>query len=80
MFLLPFHGGVLKIAKKAEKPLVISVISGTENIAKNIKRLKKTEVVITIPETLEAERVKAAKTSELSDYASGMMAKVLEVK
>lgn len=76
--LLPFHSGVLKAAQKAEKPLVISTIEGTENIWKNIKRLKKTVVTIKILETMDAGRVKATKTSQLSDYCAELMKKELE--
>ncbi len=76
--LLPFHGGVLKSAQKAGKPLVISTIEGTENVWKNIKRLKKTVVTIKILETMDAGRVKAAKTSQLSDYCAELMKNELE--
>ncbi len=76
--LLPFHSGVLKAAQKAGKPLVISVIEGTENVWKNIKRLKKTVVTIKILETMDAESVKATKTSLLCDYCAGLMKNELE--
>lgn len=76
--LLPFHGGVLKVAQKAEKPIVVSTIEGTENIFRNIKRFRKTVVTIKILETIDAGRVKAAKSSELSDYCAGIMKKELE--
>lgn len=76
--LLPFHGGVLKAAQKAGKPVVVSTIEGTENIFRNIKRFKKTVVTIKILETIGADRVKSAKTSELSDYCAGLMKKELE--
>lgn len=76
--LLPFHSGVLKSAQKAAKPVVVSVIEGTENIFRNIKRFRKTVVTIKILETIDAERVKAAKTSQLSDYCAELMKKELE--
>ena len=78
--LLPFHSGVLKTAQKAGKPIVVSTIEGTENIFRNIKRFRKTVVTIKILETIDAGRVKAAKTSELSDYCAGLMKKELEDK
>lgn len=76
--LLPFHSGVLKTAQKAEKPIVISTIEGTENIFGNIKRLRKTVVTIKILETIDAGRVKATKTALLSDYCAGLIKKELE--
>ena len=76
--LLPFHSGVLKAAQKAGKPIVISTIEGTENVWKNIKRLKKTVVTIKILETMDADRVKATKTSLLCDYCAELMKNELE--
>ena len=76
--LLPFHSGVLKTAKKAGKPIVVSTIEGTENIFRNIKRFKKTIVTIKILETIDAETVKNTKTSQLSDYCAELMKNELE--
>lgn len=76
--LLPFHAGVLKTAQKAGRPIVVSTIEGTENIFTNIKKFRKTTVTIKILETISADRVKASKTSELSDYCYGLMKHELE--
>lgn len=76
--LLPFHSGVLKTAQKAGKPIVVSTIEGTENIFRNIKRFRKTVVTIKILETIDAGRVRAEKTSELSEYCAALMKNELE--
>lgn len=76
--LLPFHSGVLKIAQKAGKPIVVSTIEGTENIFRNIRRFRKTTVTIKILETIDAGRVKSERTPELSEYCAGLMKKELE--
>lgn len=76
--LLPFHAGVLKVAQKAGKPVVVSTIEGTENIFRNIKRFRKTVVTIKILETIDAEKVRELKTSELSEYCEALMKKELE--
>lgn len=76
--LLPFHAGVLKVAQKSGRPVVVSTIEGTENIFRNIKRLRKTVVTIKILETINADRVKELKTSELSEYCEALMKKELE--
>lgn len=73
--LLPFHAGVLKVAQKAGKPIVVSTIEGTENIFRNIKRFRKTAVTIKILETIDAEKVRELKTSELSEYCEALMKK-----
>ena len=76
--LLPFHNGVLKAAQKAGKPVVVSTIEGTENIFRNIKRFRKTIVTIKILETIDADRVKGTKPTELGDYCAGLMKNELE--
>lgn len=75
--LLPFHSGVLKIAQKAEKPLVISAVEGTERVAKNIFTFRRSRVTITIIEVMDAAKVKKTKTAEISDYASALMNETL---
>lgn len=77
--LLPFHSGVLKIAQKAEKPLVISAVSGTESISRNIWRFKRSVVTMTVIEVLDAQTVKGTKTAELCDHAASLMEQVLGV-
>ncbi len=71
--LLPFHKGVLKIAQKAERPIVIAVIEGTEKVFRNILHFRRSRIVIRILETVDTERVKAVKSSELGEYAHALM-------
>ncbi len=73
--LLPFHNGVLKIAKKAGRPIVVSTIEGTENIFGNVKRLRRTVVTIRILETIDAQRVRATSTADLGEYCAEHMKK-----
>ncbi len=75
--LLPFHNGVLKIAQKSGKPLVIAVIEGTEKIARNIAHFRRSKVTLTILEVIDGETVKKIKTAELSDHAAELMRKSL---
>ena len=76
--LLPFHAAVLKVAQKADRPIVVSTIEGTENIFRNIRRFRKTAVTIKILETIDADRVRSTKTSELSEYCAALMKRELE--
>ena len=76
--LLPFHSGVLKIAQKAEKPIVVAVVTGTESIGKNLLRLRSSLVNIDILETMDAELVKSMKSSELGEYARDLMDRSLK--
>lgn len=71
--LLPFHAGSFKIAQKANVPLVITSISGTEKVAKNALR-RTTDVYLDILEVIPAERVKTMSTRELAEYSSRVIA------
>ena len=70
--LLPFHNGVLKIAQKAQVPLVIAAVRGTEDIHKNYP-LRRSRVEIEILDVLDAEQVKKMRTSEIGDLACALI-------
>ena len=70
--LLPFHNGVLKIAQKAQVPLVIAAVRGTEDIHKNYP-LRRSRVEIEILDVLDAEQVKKMRTSEMGDLACALI-------
>lgn len=65
---LPFHAGSFKIATKAGCPLVIAGIYGTDKLFHNFP-LRRTRVELEILETLPAEEVSAAKSTDLAKYA-----------
>ena len=75
--LLPFHAGSFKIAQKANVPLVISSVSGTEKVGKNVLR-RPTDVYLDILEVIPAEKVKAMSTRELSEYSRRVIAENLK--
>ena len=75
--LLPFHAGSFKIAQKANVPLVITSISGTEKVGKNVLR-RRTDVYLDILEVIPAEKVKAMSTRELAEYSSRVIAENLK--
>lgn len=66
--MLPFHNAVFKVALKANVPLVISSIQGTEHIYKNFP-LHRSDVVIDILEVIPAEEVQSQRTGELGDHS-----------
>ena len=70
--MLPFHAGCFKVAQRAGVPLVVAAIRGTEQVMKNFP-FKKTDVYLDILEVIDAERVKAMSTNELSDYSRALM-------
>lgn len=65
--LLEFRNGAFKIATKAECPVVIVAISGTEFVKKRIPR--RSDVYIKIVDVVSPEKVKELKTAGLSDHA-----------
>ena len=74
--MLPFRNGALKIAQKANVPIVVSSIQGTESIHKNFP-LKKTHVYFEILEVIPVEKVNAMKTIDLGDYCHDLIEKNL---
>ena len=65
--LLEFKNGAFKIATKAECPVVIIAISGTEFVKKRIPR--RSDVYIKIVDVVPADKVAELKTAGLSEHA-----------
>lgn len=75
--LLPFHNGVFKIAQKANVPVIVLTIQGTEKVKKNYP-WRSTTVRLKVVGILDAEHVKSSKTSVIADEARDMMVKDLD--
>ena len=69
--LLPFHNGVFKIAQKAEVPIVVLSITGTEKISKRTP-FQHTDVYLDVLEVFPSENIKELKTEMI-----GMMVRHL---
>ena len=59
--LLPFHNGVFKIAQKAEAPIAVLSITGTERIAKRTP-FRRTDVYLDVLDVFSGEKLNGAKT------------------
>ena len=59
--LLPFHNGVFKIAQKAEAPIVVLCVTGTEKISKQTP-FRRTDVYLDVLEVFLAQGIKETKT------------------
>jgi len=59
--LLPFHNGVFKIAQKAEAPIAVLSITGTEQISKKTP-FQPTDVYLDVLEVFPTQGVKETKT------------------
>ena len=75
--LLPFRNGVFKIAKKANVPIVICGIKGTDKIKTNYP-LKRSDVFFEILDVLPPDVVETMHTNEIGDYASKLILRYIE--
>ncbi len=62
--MLPFHNGVFKIAQKADAPIVVLSITGTESIHRNLP-WHHTDVYLNVVDVLYAAYVKESRTEQL---------------
>lgn len=74
--LLPFHASVFKIAQKAEVPIVVITVDGTENIHKNTP-FHKTVVKVDVLRVITLEEIKGKRTVAISQDVSECMARHL---
>lgn len=74
--LLPFHNGVFRIARKANVPIVVMSISGTEKIHKRTP-FKRTDVFLDI-DVIPSDEVKQMKTDEIGDRVRTILESRLE--
>lgn len=75
--LLEFHSGVLKIAQKANVPVVVATVQGTEKICRNFP-WRRSKIELDVLDVIPAERVKAERSTALGEYARWLMAAKLE--
>lgn len=71
--LLPFHDCMFKIAILGEAPIVVLAVSGTENIFRNIKRFRRSDVTLDVLEVIPSSRACAMKSSEIGEETRAMM-------
>ena len=64
--LLPIHNGVFKIAKKANAPIVVMSVSGTDQIRQNWYR-RRSQVTLNILGVIPAHEVAQMKTAEIGE-------------
>lgn len=67
-----FRNGVFKIAQKAEAPIVVAVLTNTEQFRENLFR-RTTRVSLDVLGVLEPEEIKGAATKDVGDRIHAMM-------
>lgn len=76
--LLPFHDCVFKIALYGEAPVVVMAVSGTENIFRNIKRLRRSDVNLDVLSVIPPSRVSVMKSGEIGEEVRLLIEKDLK--
>ena len=73
----PFRSGVLKIAQKANVPIVVCTLQNTNKVFRNIKKLKATHVHLHLIKVLQPEELKGKTAVEVGELVHSMMAEDL---
>jgi 1-acyl-sn-glycerol-3-phosphate acyltransferase len=70
----PFRSGVFKIAQKAQVPIVVCTIQGSEHVIKNLKKLKPLpRVQLHLLEVIPAEDLVGKTTVEIAQRVRSIM-------
>ena len=69
-----FRPGVFKIAQKANVPIVVCTVNGTQNIMKNIKRFRRTRIDFHLLEVIPADELKGVTTVDIAQRVHSLMA------
>lgn len=75
--MIDIHAGVFKIAQKAQKPIVICSVRGTENVGGRAP-WRTTKVYFHIVDVMEAEDIKRMKTSLIAEHMKEVVEKDLD--
>lgn len=66
--------GVFKIAQKAKVPIVVCTLQGTQDVLKNLMKLRRSTVKVHLVEVIPAQWLEGKTTVEISDYVHGIIA------
>ena len=69
-----FRPGVFKIAQKANVPIVVCTLNGSQNILPNAKRLRRTRIRLHLLEVIPAEELKGVTTVDIAARVHTIMA------
>ncbi len=75
--MLPFHGGVFKIAQLAKAPVVVLAVRGCEDIAHNVP-FRATDVYLDVVDVIMPEELEGVRTRVISERAKTAIAVHLE--
>lgn len=68
-----FRPGAFKIAQKANVPIVVCTLNGTQNIMPNLKKLRRTRIRFHLLEVIPAEELKGVTTVQIAERVFNIM-------
>lgn len=77
--LLPFHNGVFKIAQKANAPVAVIALRGTQLVHRNYP-LHRTDIYLDVLDVIDAEEVAHSRTAVLGDRVRKLLEQQLSQK
>lgn len=72
-----FRPGVFKMATKAGVPIVVCTLFGTQDITKNVNRLRRTHIRLHLVDVIPAEELKGVTTVDIAHRVHALMAQSL---
>jgi 1-acyl-sn-glycerol-3-phosphate acyltransferase len=69
-----FRPGVFKMAQKADVPIVVCTLQGTQNILPNARKLRRTDIRLNLLEVIPAAELKGITTVDIAHRVHGIMA------
>ena len=75
--LLPFMAGAFRLAKKADCPIVITAVKGTDKVLRNFLTFRRTRISMEYVGVIGREEVRTDSTAELSEKARTMLTEAL---
>ena len=73
----PFRSGVFKIAQKTKVPIVVCTLQNTQNVFRNAKKLKPTDVQLHLVDVVQPEDFESLTTVDIANRIHAMMAEDL---
>lgn len=71
--LYPFRPGVFKMAQKAEVPIVVCTLQGTQDVFKKLKRWQRIDLKFHLLDVIPAAELKGIKTPQIAERVFDMM-------
>jgi 1-acyl-sn-glycerol-3-phosphate acyltransferase len=70
----PFRPGVFKIAQKANVPIVVCTLRGTDEVVKNLRKFRHTDVDFRLLDVIPAGELQGVTTTQIAERVHAIMA------